>query len=409
MNSVSPSSDALRWLHAHARQADPHLGALHALKDPLRVPRYLRMAIRGIAEYGRLAEELWGVSPRRQFLMYLPLFQRFGHTIDEFYYYRLCTPEWRPHAPAFLPWRRMRALDRLYGGVGIDVALLEDKARFARHCAEVGLPSIPTILEFDRNGGFSGETTRDGRLPDGPIVVKPRLGMGGENVVALERVPGGYRDRAGRVMEAQELIAMWRKQSRERPMIVQARIQNAHEVAPWSTGALCTVRLVTTRAGNGAPVPLLGLLRMPTTDTVVDNILSGGILATVDLESGELGPARTFNIAGAMQRRELRRHPTTGKQIAGCRLPCWSEIIQLALRAHEKFGGFHSIGWDVAITDNGLVLIEGNHDWGVRIAQFPGPLPLGSTRLPEDIRHCFDKSATRPGGPPGKISSHAER
>jgi len=387
-----PMSDALRWFYARARQADPHLGLLHSLKDPLRVVRYVRAAIRGIAKYGRQAEELWGVSPRRQLQMYLPLFHRFGHTIDEFYYYRLCTPEWRPHAAAFLPWRRMRALDRLYGSIGIDVGLLRDKARFARHCAEVGLPAIPTILEFDRNGELSGESLRGSSLSERHIVVKPRLGMGGEDVEAFDRVAGGYRDQAGRVVGTQELIATWEKQSRKSPLMVQARVRNAPELSVWSTGALCTVRLVTSRAGNGTPVPLLGLLRMPNADAVADNILRGGILATIDLASGELGLARTFEIPDALHRREFERHPTTGTQIAGRRLSCMNEIAELAVRAHQEFGAFHSIGWDVAITDKGLILIEGNHDWGVRIAQYPGPAPLGWTRLPEDVRQCFTSS-----------------
>lgn len=406
---MTRTSGAVRWFYARARQADPHLGLLRALKDPTRFLRYARVANRGIAEYGRQAEQLWGVSPRRQLQIYLSLFRRFGHTIEEFYLYRLCSPEWRPHAAAFLPWRRMRVLDQLYGSIGIDVDLLRDKACFARHCAEIGLPPIPTVLEFDSSGEPSGEASRGPTLPDGDIVAKPRLGIGGLGVEAFDKVSGGYRDQAGLVMGAQELIATWRKQSRECPLIVQARVRNASEVSVWSTGALCTVRVVTTRGGKGTPVPLLGLLRMPLADAVADNITRGGILSTIDLASGELGLARTFEIPDAIHRREFERHPVTGTQITGRRLSCWNEIVELTVRAHQKFGAFHSIGWDVAITDKGLVLIEGNHDWGTMIAQYPGPGPLGWTRLPEDVRQCFDVPAARGIRAAASTSSHSVR
>ena len=129
----------------------------------------------------------------------------------------------------------------------------------------------------------------------------------------------------------------------------------------------------------------------------------------IDLASGELGQTRTFEIPDAMHRREFERHPVTGTHITGHRLSCWNEIVELTVRAHQEFGAFHSIGWDVAITDKGLVLIEGNHDWGTMIAQYPGPAPLGWTRLPEDVRQCFDAPAARGIRALASTSSHSVR
>ena len=129
---------------------------------------------------------------------------------------------------------------------------------------------------------------------------------------------------------------------------------------------------------------------MPNADPVADNLNRGGIAATVDLASGELGQAQSFIVSEVMRGFAYDRHPGTGGQIAGIRLPRWDDVIELGLRAHTHFGGFHSIGWDIAITDEGPVLIEGNHDWGVRFSQYQGPTPLGWTRLPEDIKYRFE-------------------
>lgn len=363
-------------------------------RDPLRALRHLRIANRGIAKHGHLAERLWNVSPRRQFLTYVPLFQRFGHSIEEFYYYRLCSRDWHPHAAAFLPSLRMRAFDRLYKPIGVDIELFRNKAWFARHCSEAGLPVVPTILELDAarehwHAGGPGRT-----LSSGDIIVKPRDGLGGEGVRAFEKVPGGYRDPAGRELETRELVELGKKESQERPLIVQPRLRNAREMSRWSAGAVCTVRLVTTRRGSDPPTLLLGLLRMPTTDPVVDNMHRGGIVATIDPASGELGPALPLSVPDVMTRAFVETHPATRERIFGEQVPCWDEIVQLGCRAHESCGGFHSVGWDIAVTDEGPILIEGNEGWGVMIPQFPGPSPLGWTRLPGNIRACLAVSHT---------------
>jgi hypothetical protein len=56
----------------------------------------------------------------------------------------------------------------------------------------------------------------------------------------------------------------------------------------------------------------------------------------------------------------VRHHPTTGAPIRGKRLPCWDEVKQLAVRAHGAFRPRVLIGWDIAITNEGPVIIEGN-------------------------------------------------
>jgi hypothetical protein len=391
-STAETQSEALRWFHARARRADPHLRLRHVFKDPLRRLRYARIARRGVDEYGGTARELWGLSPRRQFLRYLQCW-RYGHTIEEFYYYGLGRPEWRPHAASFLSWRRMRALDRLYPARGVDVGLLQNKARFARHCFAAALPAIPTILELDGRVERWADGASPRAIASGGIIVKPRDGMGGDGVRAFDKVAGGYRDEAGRELAPAELIDGWKHESKRHALVVQPRVRNGAEGARWSRGGLCSVRVVTTRRGDEPPSLLLALLRVPAADAVVDNMYRGGLVSTIDPASGEVGPALSIRVTDVMRRAFVDRHPATGQTIAGCRLSGWDEIVGLSLRAHASLDGFHSIGWDIAMTDDGPLLIEGNHDWGVMIAQYPGPAPLGRTRLPQVIRDCFEAPA----------------
>ena len=53
-------------------------------------------------------------------------------------------------------------------------------------------------------------------------------------------------------------------------------------------------------------------------------------------------------------------HPVSGKVFAGTQLPDWAEACEMAREAHALFPEFGVIGWDVAFTENGPLLIECN-------------------------------------------------
>ena len=47
----------------------------------------------------------------------------------------------------------------------------------------------------------------------------------------------------------------------------------------------------------------------------------------------------------------------------------WSDLRQLCENVHGLFSDTFSIGWDVAMTDRGPVIIEGNTHWGFELPQ----------------------------------------
>ena len=91
---------------------------------------------------------------------------------------------------------------------------------------------------------------------------------------------------------------------------------------------------------------------------MVDNLHAGGIAAAVDVDSGTLGPASDLGADASFG--WVDRHPATDAQILGTQLPMWEEAKRFAVRAHGAFADRVVVGWDIAITPDGPMLVEGN-------------------------------------------------
>ncbi|MCG7573656.1 hypothetical protein MHM39_08750 [Phaeobacter sp. CNT1-3] len=160
--------------------------------------------------------------------------------------------------------------------------------------------------------------------------------------------------------------------ARSDTLIVQSLLCNAVEMAPYSSGALCTMRVVTTKFPDQSAQLLRGSLRMPVGAMTVDNFGAGGLGARI-MNDGRLSNAGE-KFAG---RRTHDSHPDTGARITGATLPFWDEVRTLALTAHDCATDIYSVGWDIAWTQNGPVIVEGNVVWGEDLLQMPDCEPLG--------------------------------
>lgn len=84
----------------------------------------------------------------------------------------------------------------------------------------------------------------------------------------------------------------------------------------------------------------------------------------------------------------MTHHPDSDLALQGHQLPHWPDAIALVTRAHRTaFPRFVSLGWDVALTPDGPVLIEANAGWGAEIMQTLNGEPLGDTVLAEILSH----------------------
>jgi hypothetical protein len=274
--------------------------------------------------------------------------------------------------PDRAPWAvRAAEIERLQEALNPPehVPVCEDKRRFAEFCARAGVPAPRhlAVLERDEDPaatvlGWSRVLAAEGARHD--IVVKPVDGHRGVGVRVLGRARGALADHHGRPLDP---IVLARRLAAEpwAAYVVEERVR-PHPALRELTGHdyLSTLRIVTLAEAD-APARVVGRLwRIGTGGEPVDSFRSG---ATRNLcaEVGEDGRA-AVPLALAPSGFGLERvpvHPATGRVVEGYRVPDWERARDVALHAAEALRELPSVGWDVALTDRGPLVIEGNAWW----------------------------------------------
>jgi hypothetical protein len=103
----------------------------------------------------------------------------------------------------------------------------------------------------------------------------------------------------------------------------------------------------------------------------VDNNSMGGLTIGINMEDGTLKNGFTFYKFG---RGEFTSHPITKYEFINKPIPFFKETLYLAINAHKQLPMFSVIGWDIAITENGPVIIEGNSTPDVNSIQTHYPI-----------------------------------
>lgn len=139
---------------------------------------------------------------------------------------------------------------------------------------------------------------------------------------------------------------------------VASQHQMLNEIYP---DAVNTLRMVTLNKKV-----VVALLRIGNHGNVVDNFNHGGMVTTIDIDSGEIKyPAidKEGNV--------FYTHPQTEKEIVGIKIPMWDQIIKLCEEVSEIVPELGYVGWDVCLGPKGPCLIEGNDFPGHDLYQLP--------------------------------------
>jgi hypothetical protein len=238
---------------------------------------------------------------------------------------------------------------------------LSDKSKFAERCAEHGIRCVPNLLLLD------GRHDRI-ELPARDLFVKLANGRGGKGAEGWDfDGQGRYLNREVGELDRDALRKRLLDRASRQPLLVQPRLSPHPELIEITSGALPTVRALTCLNEQGDPELAAAVFRMSVGENrTVDNIHAGGIACGVSL-SGALGRASNLGVDARLG--WLTDHPDTGAPIEGRTLPFWSETRDLAIQAHRAFADRAMIGWDIAILEDGPIVIEGNGSPDVDLMQ----------------------------------------
>lgn len=250
---------------------------------------------------------------------------------------------------------------------------VDDKLRFHRLCRKANLPT-PDILAV-----LSADGTVDGNevvLPDfsaliqyfasdarRDVILKPRTDSLGTGVRFVSLRAGRAFDLNDQLIDTEIFARELSVDMQRDQYLVQPFVRPHLQMATLGAGkALGTLRIL---AFSDREVRILyALLRIPAAGNVHDNFSSGNngnLIAAVDPKTGRLGRAwgRPKNSSSRLLD-AFACNPDNGAQIEGMRVPMWEAIQELLARAAVAFSDLPCLGWDVAVTEDGVLIIEAN-------------------------------------------------
>lgn len=139
--------------------------------------------------------------------------------------------------------------------------------------------------------------------------------------------------------------------------VLQPLLKPHHDLVPVIGPRLSTVRLLTITTADG-PRVFRGGWKIPAGSNHADNFWRpGNMLAGLDLETGK---TRQVSTGTGFEMKDVQRHPDTNADLIGLSVPNWPEIKAVALAGAQVLRHLAIIGWDIAPTDNGPVIVEAN-------------------------------------------------
>ena len=145
-------------------------------------------------------------------------------------------------------------------------------------------------------------------------------------------------------------------------LIFESVVYQTKQFAAFNESSVNTVRFMTLLYPDGEVKIIAVFFKVGRQGECVDNAGSGGnVDGTVDIETGELYNVIQFD--GWRKIKEIECHPDSGCRLNGVVIENWESIKEEVKKFQQAFPYCKAAGWDIAITDDGPVVIEVNDFW----------------------------------------------
>lgn len=267
---------------------------------------------------------------------------------------------------AYMPYNEFKALRNKWNDamqIGSHatsyLALLRDKYIFYLFLSSLGFPT-PKVLGLcigDSIEWLDTHTTEGidslMKRPGLKAFCKTLLGESAEGAFPL-RVEGDTLLLDGSPVTLSDLARRLKS-----GCIIQEFIEQHPATAQLYPPCINSLRINTIRKGDNI-VLLSTCMKIGAHGSTRDNWASGGLLGVIDRETGRL--TKEFKYRPGCGGVAVK-HPQSGVVFEGYEIPYFKEAARMAVELHSFLYGVHSIGWDIAITKDGPLVIEGNDNW----------------------------------------------
>ena len=260
-------------------------------------------------------------------------------------------------------------------------SITENKFLFNLYYHSFGLPVNELLGYYDpQNGITSGGdplTNKDQlrefllELRPQAIVFKPVGGSKGQDLLIIHSVKYSADDIVfvsgqGKELTLSQVVSHLEKKvkgSSYKGFIIEPKVMQEQSISSLNSSSLNTIRVITLLDKANQARVLCAALRLGRQGVEVDNFSQGGLFVAVNINEGILEEG----FFGTKIRSDFHQlHPDTQLPFSGFNIPFWHEVCQLACRAASVSPFCRSIGWDIAITPEGPIILEGNDKHSVR-------------------------------------------
>lgn len=183
------------------------------------------------------------------------------------------------------------------------------------------------------------------------VFAKPARGLGGVGIERLTR---------------EQAAGQYDRLVREGKVVIEEEAQQHSELSAINANSVNTLRVCTCINERGEVTVIYMVLRVGRQGSFIDNLSAGGLYTRLSDDGRITHPCYSAKERyGAV----YTHHPDTNLPFVGIQIPMIDEVKELVTRAALKNPGARYVGWDVAITPDGPIIIEGNDRPGCDLAQ----------------------------------------
>lgn len=243
--------------------------------------------------------------------------------------------------------------------------LIDDKIIFHELMSYYGIPVPQRYFTFRNDEFRCGHTilTDDevdsilSKITDNRIYVKRFTGGGASGVTVFTKTSDGtYVDADGNNVTAQNIRNKYKNQD----FIFEKQLTQDSTLRNFNPDTVNTIRVLTYKEKV-----ISAAVRFGGKGSFVDNTAKGGIAVSLNIETGRLGSygMREYDLM------HYTEHPDSHIIFADTFVPQWFEVRQLVEKTLRYLPYYNSVGFDVATTEDGPVIIEINTGSGVYLSQ----------------------------------------